>query len=212
MRRVYWWSLLALLVSCTEDIEYFRDNYAPLPHVADVTYWVDPEFGSNQEKIASAAALLGYMGFTLRPSAYVDADITVRIGTPDECTDTKRIAHKDPCGDLTFCGRYLGTVYDVASTYAHEMGHALGVQHVELQCTSDTKVDPTYGPACGPALMNPESNGDLEDFTVVDAADFLQNRIDSMSVFTQRCSRLKALRQQAPSDSADSDQGAELAN
>jgi len=121
--------LALLLIGCSQDTE----EAAPLmlgqhPITLSILYYPGP--GIDSQVAEMGAEKLLRLGVEVLPTAdLTEAQMRLRFvscDTPAHEADPY-LAITYPCGDVEICAQYEQEPY----TYAHEMGHALGMRHID---------------------------------------------------------------------------------
>ena len=139
----------------------------------DLHYLIEPEPFRAEVRVSAdypldaAGELLHMVGFELVQVEPAQAQVSV-YGWGVGCERPRELAYTGTCGAIWVCKPPTPQVL------AHEIGHAVGAQHVP---NSE-----------GPAIMNPEI-GAAQRMTELDA-DAFRNRVLAGSIFDPECGLL----------------------
>lgn len=186
MRRFLFLPALLFLFTCTGNQN--RDK--------NVTVWIAPEHQEFKRQVfQDGCRFWNGFGQTCNLVDHRgDADITVTF-TEDDCGKWLAYDVNNVNGWPTIVVYAKCFVTDkngnlpldvLRRTFAHEFGHALGLEHVPPGCDLDSyvwsrdHVDPNLTPIrhpsgkviCGPAIMNPSINNSLNAITEADKMNF----------------------------------------
>lgn len=158
---ITFFSTAFLFLGCGAPEEYpgvYPEEYFP-PVTRTVTWYAPSALDYVVDRIAAGCKYWGAEGVACE---HVEdrkaAEIRFLENRSDVCVKRDDLARAFNSGNVVLCTERMlreGKFDGLETIVAHEVGHMLGVAHVQPKCDGTEKVHPSGASICGRAVMNP---------------------------------------------------------